>query len=131
MRTFALASVLALVAIAPAQETRRAFLGVNLDVTGLSEETRAEYGIPADVKSGVILAQVVEETPAAKAGLRRGDVVVEFDGKAIRSADQLVEAVRAHKPGDKVSYTVRRGPGTIHGILTLGEWSGPVIEEEG
>lgn len=55
------------------------------------------------------LATVVPNGPAAGAGLRTGDVVVEVDGKAIETGDELREAIDAKKPGDALELTVRRG----------------------
>lgn len=58
--------------------------------------------------------------PAQKAGLKQGDVIVEFDGQPIGGADDLVVAVRSHNIGDTVSVTYKRGssaPKTVQ--LTL------------
>ncbi|MHC4339095.1 MAG: S1C family serine protease [Planctomycetota bacterium] len=120
MRTIALAALLALASPALAQDQPPAFLGVHL--APLDAETRVYFKLPADIQSGVVLSQIVEDSPAAAAGLRAGDVVVKFDGKKINSAEELVNAVRARKPGNKVWYLVRRGPGTIEGSLVLGKW---------
>ncbi|MHC4933064.1 MAG: S1C family serine protease [Planctomycetota bacterium] len=129
MRTIALATLLSLASTALAQDRPPAFLGVH--IAPLDAETRVYFELPADIQSGVVLSQIVEESPAAAAGLRAGDVVVKLDGKKITTAEELVAAVRARKPGDKVWYLVRRGPGTIEGSLVLGKWQQPevIIEE--
>jgi len=129
MRSIALAALLVLASPALAQDQPPAFLGVHL--APLDEETRVHFKLPADIQRGVVLSQIVEDSPAAGAGLRAGDVIVKFDGKKVGSAEELVNAVRARKPGDKVWYLVRRGPGTIEGSLVLGKWQGPevIIEE--
>jgi putative serine protease PepD len=57
--------------------------------------------------------------PAAKAGLRAGDVIVEFDGRRVTDPDDLVVAIRAKSVGDDVSMKVRRGSETISVTLTL------------
>lgn len=46
--------------------------------------------------------------PAAKAGLKAGDVIVKFDGRTITSADELIVAIRAKNVGDKVELTYTR-----------------------
>jgi S1-C subfamily serine protease len=58
--------------------------------------------------AGVIIESVREETPAAKAGLQKGDVVLEFDGERTRSARQFTRLVRETPPGRSVKMTVMR-----------------------
>jgi putative serine protease PepD len=58
--------------------------------------------------------------PAAKAGLRAGDVVIRFAGQPIGSAAALIEAIRLRQPGARVTVTYRRG-NTVHTTtMTLG-----------
>ena len=57
---------------------------------------------------GVKFADVREGTPAAKAGLKAGDILVEFDGKAIENLYDFTYALRAKKPGDEVKVKVLR-----------------------
>ena len=57
--------------------------------------------------------------PAGKAGIKAGDVIVEFDGRRVTDPDDLVVAIRAKSVGDAVSLKVRRGSETISVTLTL------------
>ena len=57
--------------------------------------------------------------PAAKAGVRAGDVIIEFDGKAIATSNELVVAIRAHNVGDRVIVKFQRGTSTLSAALTL------------
>ncbi len=57
--------------------------------------------------------------PAGKAGIKAGDVIIEFDGRRVTDADDLVVAIRAKSVGDDVSMKVRRGSETISVTLTL------------
>jgi putative serine protease PepD len=61
------------------------------------------------------VASVRSGTPAARAGLKAGDVVTALDGKAIASSGELESAIGAHKPGDSVSLTYSRN-GTTHTV---------------
>ena len=59
--------------------------------------------------------------PAAKAGLRPGDIITAVDGKAVSSSSELIVAIRAHVPGDRIVLTVQRGSGDSRTIaVTLG-----------
>jgi putative serine protease PepD len=73
-----------------------------------------------DVNGGAKITQIVAGAPAAKAGLKVGDVITSFDGKTIGSADDLTGAVFQAKPGEKVSVTITRNGTTQHVSLTLG-----------
>jgi putative serine protease PepD len=73
-----------------------------------------------DVTNGAQVTTVVEDSPAAKAGLKVGDVVTSFDGRAITSADDLTAAVFHAKSGDTVTVTVRRDGSTKHLSIKLG-----------
>ena len=107
------------VRMVPAARAGTAYLGVRAGE--VNEETRSRFGIPVDVARGIVLTEVLEGTAAARAGLRAGDVVTKFGGASLVNPGQLSETVRARKPGDKVTYVVRRGSGTIAGTLTMGE----------
>lgn len=73
-----------------------------------------------DVTGGARITTVRAGSPAAKAGLKVGDVITSYDGKAVRSADQLTAAVSESKVGQTVTVTVRRGGATKHLSVTLG-----------
>jgi putative serine protease PepD len=72
------------------------------------------------VTGGAKVATVVAGAPAAKAGLKVGDVITAFDGKTIASADELTAAVTAAKAGEQVTVTVHRDGATKHLTVTLG-----------
>ncbi len=56
--------------------------------------------------AGVMVGNLVEGSPAHKAGLKRYDVIVAMDGKAVEDGPALVKAVRGHKAGQKVALSV-------------------------
>ena len=70
---------------------------------------------------GVRFADVRDGTPAAKAGLKAGDILIEFDGKAIGNLYDFTYALRAHKPGDLVLVKVLRGGQIIEAKVLLTE----------
>jgi predicted esterase len=64
--------------------------------------------------------QVLEKGPAHRAGLERGDVLVKLGGAAIATQEELAQALRKHKPGDKVAVEVRRGQKRLTLTVELG-----------
>jgi hypothetical protein len=70
---------------------------------------------------GVRFADVRDGTPAAKAGLKAGDILIEFDGKDIGNLYDFTYALRAHKAGDLVLVKVLRGSQTIEAKVLLTE----------
>jgi putative serine protease PepD len=62
----------------------------------------------AESSGGARVAQVRSGTPAQRAGLRAGDVIVAVNGERIRSTDALRSAIDAKRPGDAVTLTIRR-----------------------
>jgi putative serine protease PepD len=52
---------------------------------------------------GAEVAEVVSGSPAAKAGLKQGDVITELEGEKIDSTEDLVAAIATHEPGDSVT----------------------------
>ena len=58
---------------------------------------------------GVLVVRVVPDTPAAKAGLRRGDVIVQVDDEPVASADALQTRVENSRVGQTLRLTVKRG----------------------
>ncbi len=75
------------------------FLGVEL--TPLTPELREHFGVPKEV--GVMIGGIEEDSPAAAAGLRVGDIITRIDDEEIRSAGRLARAVRHQEKGDVVA----------------------------
>ena len=70
---------------------------------------------------GVRFADIRDGTPAARAGLKAGDILIEFDGKEIGNLYDFTYALRAHKPGDLVLVKVLRGSRIIEAKVLLTE----------
>lgn len=78
---------------------------IGVGVAPLNEQLGDYFGI-ADGK-GLLVNNVRENSPAAKAGLKAGDVIVEADGKAVKTMVDLIRALNDKKEGD-VSLTIVR-----------------------
>ncbi len=82
----------------------RGWLGVQIQA--LTPELRESLNVAA--AGGALVAGVIKGDPAEKAGLKAGDVIVEFDGRAVRSDRDLVSIVGNTPVGRKVELTVMR-----------------------
>ena len=89
------------------QTVRHAYLGVSTSDLGTTA-------------GGALIQSVTSSGPAASAGLRSGDVVTRIGSATIKGTNDLVAAVAAHAPGDRVQVTVKRGSGTKTVTVTLG-----------
>ncbi len=95
----------------------RLYLGV--DVHEMSDALRGYFKAPDD--AGVLVNRVIEGTPAEKAGIRTGDVIIEVDGKQVRRVGDISSALRARSTGDAVSVVVIRDGGRKTVEVTLKE----------
>src|SRR5437660_10520892 len=72
-----------------------------------------------DDLKGVLFSDVQNNSPAAKAGLKPGDLLVQFDGKAIQNLNDYAYALRAKQPGDVVQVVVKRGGRVVQAEVRL------------
>lgn len=80
------------------------YLGVVLE--GLTEQLGDYFG--AKDGDGALITEVEEDSPAEKAGLKAGDVIVKIDGEEIEDPGDVVEVVMDKEEGDKVKISVLR-----------------------
>ena len=92
-----------------------AFLGVQ--PAEVTPQLAQEFHL--DVSAGALVQSVVPNSAAAKAGLRPGDVIVEFGGSPVGSVEDLLAALRRHEPGDRVPAKVSRNGKVITIDVTL------------
>ncbi|MEO0516575.1 MAG: HhoA/HhoB/HtrA family serine endopeptidase [Cyanobacteria bacterium P01_A01_bin.116] len=92
------------------------YLGVQIatltpDMAQMNNED-PNSAIELPVTNGVLVVRVLPNTPAAKAGLRRGDVITEIAGIRVKQADQLQSRVDLVKVGESLEVTLQRGDHT-------------------
>jgi len=94
-----------------------AYLGLRLEDVGRDDVARLK--LPEE--RGAIVKSVEKDTPAERAGLREGDVIVRYQGEAVTSAAQLARLVRETPPGRTVAIEVSRGGASQKLSATLEE----------
>ena len=72
-----------------------------------------------NTETGVVITDVAPGSPAADAGLRPGDVIIEMDKKSISNLEQYSSAISGAKPGSTVLILVKRGDNTIYSALRV------------
>ncbi|MGE0869560.1 MAG: S1C family serine protease [Kofleriaceae bacterium] len=101
-------------------------LGVS--VLQISSELRSYLGGPAD--RGVLVDAVRPDSPAAKAGVRVGDIVTDVDGAPATSADEMLDAMSDRNKGDAIKVKVVRNKQRIELTATLVDEPGPRISRQ-
>ena len=98
----------------------RGYLGVS--VQDISPALAESFNLKS--RDGALVAQVEPNSPAARAGLKEGDVIAGVNGQSVADANQLTLAVGAIPPGTKIELTLRRDGKTEQIAATTGERPG-------
>jgi serine protease Do len=94
----------------------RGYLGIIIQE--LTPELAQSFGMKD--QKGILVAQVSEDSPAEKAGLKQGDVIIEFNGKAVDQVGPFRNAVALEKPGAKENITILRNGSRKVLAVTIG-----------
>jgi len=84
-------------------------IGISIDMQYEGEGAQVSKNASAILAGG----------PAALAGLKAGDLITAFDGRAVLTAEELIVAIRSKNVGDKVALTYKRNGTTINTTVTL------------
>ncbi|WP_412542097.1 trypsin-like peptidase domain-containing protein [Longispora sp. K20-0274] len=77
--------------------------------------------VNSTTQAGAVVDSTEANSPAAQAGLVKGDLVTGVNGKPVKNQEELVSAIQAGKPGDKLTLTVVRDGKTVTVPVTVGE----------
>lgn len=92
-------------------------LKIGIGARDITSDLSSRYNLPV----GVYVAQVEQFSPAEKAGIQTGDVIVKFDGKTVKTTNELNSIKGTHKAGDVVSIQVYRNGSNKDLTLKLAE----------
>jgi serine protease Do len=102
--------------IGPEHKVVRGSIGISFQPNPSSAVARV-YGF----KSGVIISLVGPGLPAAKAGLKAGDIITTIEGKPVKDGDELVSIISEYKPGTNVDIGYLRNGQALHATVTVGD----------
>ncbi|MFP4332746.1 MAG: Do family serine endopeptidase [Campylobacterales bacterium] len=93
----------------------RGYMGVSIQ--DMSEDLKEFY----NKDSGAVIASVADDSPAQNAGLKRGDLVIAVDGKPVKNAAELKNAIGSLAPNDNTKITFIRDRKQMSVMVKLGE----------
>jgi len=88
-------------------------------VQDLNEDLAKYFGLPD--KNGVLVAKVLEDSPAQKAGIKDSDIIRKLDNKAINNVRELLSLVAKSEVGRKVKVSVSREKKELNLEVQIGE----------
>jgi serine protease Do len=103
-------------------EAPAAYLGISTQT--VTPAVAAANGLSVD--TGALVQAVGPNTPADRAGIQEGDVIVAIGGQEVASTEAVGERILEFQPGDEVEVELVRGPGTLTLTATLGTRPQPV-----
>jgi serine protease Do len=95
----------------------RGFLGVQIE--SLSDETARALGLPNT--NGAIVTEVIAGSPAEKAGIKRGDVIIKMNGQPVKDNRELSRRIAALQVGQTATFTIWRDNKQITISVTVGK----------
>jgi serine protease Do len=96
---------------------KRGYIGIH--IAPITQEIAQELKIQD--KKGIVVIGIMEGSPAAKAGLRIGDVILEANGKEINEPDELIRIVNETPIGKGIKLKIHRGKSTLEVLVIIAE----------
>jgi serine protease Do len=106
-------------------KVNRGYIGIEMDLQGVTPEKAKFFGL--DKNQGVIVTRVIEDSPAAKGGLKDGDVIIKLNGQEVKNNQSFRTAVSQVEPGAKVELTVVRNNDQKDLTITVGSLNDSIM----
>jgi tetratricopeptide (TPR) repeat protein len=115
----------------PETSTSNAYLGIemldlNSDVKKKVNED-SNFGIKINDEEGVLITEVHSNTPAAAAGMKKGDVIVKIDGIEATSTDRILQIIESKAVGDTLRLHIKRNGQNLTGRVEVGQITSEII----
>ena len=94
----------------------RGWIGV--EVQDLTSELAESFGVPAG--QGALIAGVMRNAPADRAGIRPGDVLLSIDGQPVKDAQAMLDMIAALAPGSQARFGLNRSGRPVEAMVTIG-----------
>jgi len=91
---------------------------IGMKVENITPELSRNFSLSED--SGLVIVEVVPNSPAGEAGLRPGDIILEVDQAPAKNAEAFYEKIRRYKEGDTILLLVKRGEATLYFTVKAG-----------
>ena len=109
------------------KKVQRGWLGVSIQ--DIDENTAKALGL--ETTKGALISSVMEGQPAAKAGIKTGDVITSVSGQKVDNANDLLRRVAALRPGESAEVVVMRKGSPVTVSVTLGERDAKKLAQSG
>ncbi len=109
------------------KKVQRGWLGVSIQ--DIDENTAKALGL--DSTKGALISSVMEGQPAAKAGIKTGDVITSVGGQKVDNANDLLRRVAALRPGESAEVVIMRKGSPVTVSVTLGERDAKKLAQNG
>jgi len=93
---------------------------IGVGITTVTRDLAESLGLPK--AEGAVVGNVEDGSPASKAGLEAGDVILKIDGRTVEGNGDLSRTIRGMKPGTKTNLTIWRGGKTRDVTVAVGEF---------
>ena len=106
------------------KQVQHPYLGIGMETLtpDVVEALNQEVNLSVSANEGVLIVNVVNNSPAARAGLRPGDVIEQIDGKKVTTADELQRQVEKTSVGGNVALEVNRNGRNLNINVTPGQF---------
>lgn len=99
----------------------RGYLGVSVGSVDPDAKSYYKSKFGVDLRGGALVQSVTEGSPSAKAGVQKGDIILQVDGADVKSSQELVHKIAGYAPGKAVNLQILRGGDKKMFKVTLGD----------